>query len=166
MYYVYVYSGPRLKAPFGEGFFLLKCLFKKKKSVFFSYRCIVTVRDFLSWVQFINVCSSTNSTDQHTLLEPSQAYFHGAFLVFLDALGLGRMVNSQSTNSAREFLLNQVKGFDDHDNATIKAMETENYNNDMFTFGGFSIARGRSSGPSAKCWGGGGGGDNHRQPKS
>ena len=76
------------------------------------------------------------------------------------------MVNSQSTNSAREFLLNQVKGFDDHDNATIKAMETENYNNEMFTFGGFSIARGRSSGPSAKCWGGGGGGITIGSPKA
>ncbi|CAB4002946.1 midasin isoform X1 [Paramuricea clavata] len=114
----------------------------------FAKRCIVTVRDYLSWVQFINVCSSTNSTDQHTLLEPSQAYFHGAFLVFLDALGLGRMINSQSTNCAREFLLNQIKGFDDHNNATIKAMETENdNNNEMFTFGGFSIARGPELSP-------------------
>ena len=106
-------------------------------------------------MQFINICCSTSSTDQHVLLKPSQAYFHGAFLVFLDALGVGAIVNGQSASSAGElcsqFFLHQLKdvveevdGFDSDMKATVEAMDTEDNDNAMFTFGGFSILRGRS----------------------
>ena len=107
----------------------------------------MTVRDFLSWVKFINACSSKDTT---TFLYPSQAYFHGAFLVFLDALGI---VNSQGTSNARElcsqFLSRQLEeipgvanGSNDHQDITVEAMQTED--NEMFIFDGFSIRRGRS----------------------
>ena len=107
----------------------------------------MTVRDFLSWVKFINACSSKDTT---TFLHPSQAYFHGAFLVFLDALGI---VNSQGTSNARElcsqFLSRQLEeipgvanGSSDHEDITVEAMQTED--NEMFIVDGFSIRRGMS----------------------
>ena len=107
----------------------------------------MTVWDFLSWVKFINVCSSKDTT---TFLHPSEAYFHGAFLVFLDALGI---VNSQGTSNARElcsqFLSRQLEeipgvasGSNDHEDTTVEAMQTED--NEMFIFDGFSIRSGRS----------------------
>ncbi len=76
-------------------------------------------------------------------------------MVFLDALGVRAMVNSQSASSVGElcsqFLLHQLKdvdgevdGFDSDMKATVEAMDTEDNNNAMFTFGGFSILRGRS----------------------
>jgi hypothetical protein len=89
--------------------------------------------------------------DQHTRLEPSQAYFHGAFLVFLDALGLGATAIGQSANNASElcsqFLSDQLKdlsAIDGKTNGTDEAMDTEDNNNEMFTFGGFSVPRGTS----------------------
>jgi len=40
---------------------------------------MVSVRDILTWAQFMNVTKAT--------LSPPEAFFHGAHLVFLDALG-------------------------------------------------------------------------------
>lgn len=42
---------------------------------------MLTVRDFLSWVSFINVTKES--------LQPEQALLHGAYLVLLDGLNLG-----------------------------------------------------------------------------
>ena len=56
----------------------------------------MSIRDILSWVQFINVCSKTIEVDQmseesgYNQLEPAVAYIHGACLVFLDGLGAGK----------------------------------------------------------------------------
>ena len=113
----------------------------------------MTVRDFLSWVKFINVCTLKDPTAQRTVLEPSQAYIHGAFLVFLDALGLTTTANSETTNSARElcsqFLRNQLKGVLGivgsgcvGENEACEAMETEDANDKIFSFGGFCIPKG------------------------
>ena len=55
----------------------------------------MSIRDILSWVQFINTCSKTVDLDQmdtgftYNQLEPAVAYIHGACLVFLDGLGAG-----------------------------------------------------------------------------
>ena len=55
----------------------------------------MSIRDILSWVQFINTCSKTLELDQmetesrYNQLEPAVAYIHGACLVFLDGLGAG-----------------------------------------------------------------------------
>ena len=57
----------------------------------------MSIRDILSWVQFINTCSKTVEVDQmdtqssYNQLEPAVAYIHGACLVFLDGLGAGEL---------------------------------------------------------------------------
>lgn len=55
----------------------------------------MSIRDVLSWVNFINVTSWNVSSgmevdDESDILTPVQAYMHGACLVFLDALGAGK----------------------------------------------------------------------------
>ncbi|KAK8382570.1 hypothetical protein O3P69_015426 [Scylla paramamosain] len=47
-------------------------------------KCILSIRDILSWVDFIN-----KVTLQPTSLDPGLAYIHGACLVLLDGLGSG-----------------------------------------------------------------------------
>ena len=42
---------------------------------------VVSVRDVLTWAEFMNTTAST--------LSAAQAFFHGAHLVFLDSLGCG-----------------------------------------------------------------------------
>lgn len=70
---------------------------------------MVSIRDLLSWVNFINTCSfsvTENAADENTgdkvLLSPALAYVHGACLVFLDALGVGStsVVSSSSAVAA------------------------------------------------------------------
>ncbi|PFX16223.1 Midasin [Stylophora pistillata] len=74
----------------------------------FGKRFVVSIRDLLSWVNFINTCSfsvTENAADENTgdkvLLSPALAYVHGACLVFLDALGVGStsVVSSSSSSS-------------------------------------------------------------------
>ena len=65
------------------------------------HRSVVSIRDLLSWVQFINATASTmddcgdnnncDDIDVKSKLEPMSAYLHGACLVFIDALGAGRV---------------------------------------------------------------------------
>ena len=66
-----------------------------QQAIISFFRCTVSIRDILSWVNFINVTTQfiesemeTNCNDCQSL-EPIQSYFHGACLVFLDALGAG-----------------------------------------------------------------------------
>ncbi len=68
---------------------------------------MVSIRDLLSWVNFINTCSiSTTHEDMDVdvggkvLLSPALAYIHGACLVFLDAIGSGLTSVSSSTSSS------------------------------------------------------------------
>lgn len=69
----------------------------------------MSIRDLLSWVNFINTCSfstTLNGADENTgdkvLLSSALAYVHGACLVFLDALGAGSniLVSSSLSTSA------------------------------------------------------------------
>ncbi|KFM76669.1 Midasin, partial [Stegodyphus mimosarum] len=66
----------------------------------------ISVRDVLTWVEFINICEDN--------LLPSEAYLHGAFLVFLDAVGSGpTAIGSPETlqdvkQKCFDFLLSQV----------------------------------------------------------
>nr|XP_026493936.1 midasin isoform X1 [Vanessa tameamea] len=70
-----------------------------------------SIRDLLSWVQFINV------TVTKTLLDVSEAYVHGACMTFLDCFGttLTGHIDSETLvllrKNAIEFLLNQIKTF-------------------------------------------------------
>ncbi|XP_070579649.1 LOW QUALITY PROTEIN: midasin-like [Ptychodera flava] len=72
-------------------------------------RCTVSIRDMLSWVDFINtVCTTDNSdiTGRCKGLEPSVSFIHGACLVFLDGLGTGTTSGSSlSPNEARTMCL-------------------------------------------------------------
>ncbi|XP_068698835.1 midasin-like [Montipora foliosa] len=96
----------------------------------FGKKFVVSTRDLLSWVNFINTCtvSITNEdtcVDRHNklLLSPASSYVHGACLVFLDALGSGMTSFSTSSPSSSsvvalkdayrsclEFLRRQVHG--------------------------------------------------------
>jgi len=46
----------------------------------------VSIRDVLTWVEFINICISDALLSKLTIAE---AYYHGAFLTCLDSLGSG-----------------------------------------------------------------------------
>lgn len=62
------------------------------------FRCTVSVRDLLSWVNFINTCCTPGNCLATTFgqLEPTEAYIHGACLVFLDGLGVGPHSHSET----------------------------------------------------------------------
>lgn len=45
------------------------------------YRFTISIRDILTWVNFINVSSDN--------IDISEAYIHGACLTFLDSFGSG-----------------------------------------------------------------------------
>ncbi|XP_046844513.1 midasin-like isoform X2 [Xenia sp. Carnegie-2017] len=118
----------------------------------FGKRCIITVRDFLTWVQFINICCAETAIEHLTTFHPAQAYFHGAFLVFLDALDFGGLVDSQTKNTARDicvqFLMNQLKGisgttnvFDEHHTSNAE-LKQKMFNEEVFNFGAFAILKG------------------------
>ncbi|XAR49907.1 hypothetical protein NMG60_11004090 [Bertholletia excelsa] len=66
---------------------------------------ILTVRDLLSWIAFIDV------TDGN--LQPEEAFLHGAFLVLLDGLSLGTGISRSDAAVLRDrclsFLLDQLK---------------------------------------------------------
>ncbi|XP_029647301.1 midasin-like [Octopus sinensis] len=60
----------------------------------FGKKCVVSIRDLLCWVDFLNTCSLSYEDDDDELMEISKvdtsvAYVHGACLVFLDSLGTG-----------------------------------------------------------------------------
>ena len=84
----------------------------------------MSIRDLLSWVNFINTCSfSATHADMEDkiLLPPALAYVHGACLVFLDALGSGSSSSASASSSSSsgavkdayqacfEFLTSQVE---------------------------------------------------------
>lgn len=74
-------------------------------------RCTVSIRDVLSWVDFINTCSSGANAGA---LDPAVAYIHGACLVFLDSLGTGltsytdTLQAASTRDSSLSFLKSQV----------------------------------------------------------
>eukprot|EP00105_Crassostrea_gigas_P045178 XP_019929326.1 PREDICTED: midasin-like [Crassostrea gigas] len=69
-------------------------------------RCVVSIRDILSWVNFINTCSIKIDADTmetqpgYNQLEPAVALIHGACLVFLDGLGAGTTSRGRDTEVA------------------------------------------------------------------
>ncbi|KAI3766421.1 hypothetical protein L2E82_16478 [Cichorium intybus] len=66
---------------------------------------LLTVRDLLSWIDFINV------TEEN--LTPEVSMLHGAFLVLLDGLSLGTGISKKEAEELRErclsFLMEQLK---------------------------------------------------------
>lgn len=67
-------------------------------------RCVVSIRDILSWVNFINTCSikinvdTTETQPGYNQLEPAVALIHGVCLVFLDSLGAGNSYWTEPLN--------------------------------------------------------------------
>ncbi len=129
-----------------------------------SCRCTVSIRDLLSWVNFMNVTSSvtdhsmdTDSTTNLNQLTPPVSYVHGACLVFLDSLGSGLTENLTEPKYGRklglEFLLAQINKMSD----TILTLESlgleeskeitaKTISNDLlFGVHPFTIERGRHS---------------------
>ncbi|KAJ9190362.1 hypothetical protein P3X46_001577 [Hevea brasiliensis] len=81
---------------------------------------VLTVRDLLSWIEFINMTEGS--------LGPDYAFFHGLFLVLLDGLSLGTGVSREDAALLREkclsFLVKQLEV----DNTTLLKLSTiENY---------------------------------------
>lgn len=50
-------------------------------------RFTVSIRDILTWVDFINLFG--NQKNEISTLKTRDAYFHGAFLTYVDSLGSG-----------------------------------------------------------------------------
>jgi len=52
-----------------------------------SQKCTISVRDYLSWVNFVNHITSEDTCELP--ISMSEAIVHGACLAFLDGLGTG-----------------------------------------------------------------------------
>ncbi|XP_046422100.1 midasin [Neodiprion fabricii] len=75
-------------------------------------RFTVSIRDILTWVDFINV--STNKRNKLSRLDIADAYYHGALLTYVDSVGSG-LTGMESTrklkdfkDSCRQFLIAQI----------------------------------------------------------
>ncbi|KAG8656474.1 hypothetical protein MANES_04G142500v8 [Manihot esculenta] len=82
---------------------------------------MLTVRDLLSWVEFINMTEGS--------LGPDYAFFHGLFLCLLDGLSLGTGISREDAALLREKCLSfLVKQLEVVDNTTLHKLSTmENY---------------------------------------
>ena len=57
----------------------------------------LSLRDIMTWISFMNTVNASIKTDKvGAKLPESEAYLHGAFLVLLDGLGLGRGMSGAS----------------------------------------------------------------------
>lgn len=83
---------------------------------------VLTVRDLLSWIAFIN------ATEEN--LQPTSSCLHGAFLMLLDGLSLGTGISKEDAGELRErclsFLLEQLK-IAVSGSLNSNALELENY---------------------------------------
>lgn len=102
---------------------------------------VVSIRDVLSWVNFINVCTKKDQMK----LSASEAYVHGAFLTYLDGLGSGltSAENAKKMNSWKEdalrFLENQVEQLKQ---VKDPVFAVQNVGNDVFGIEPFFIKKG------------------------
>ncbi|XP_057977825.1 midasin isoform X2 [Malania oleifera] len=95
---------------------------------------VLTVRDLLSWVDFINL--------NEKCLEPKSAFLHGVFMVLLDGLSLGTAISKRDVGELRKrclsFLLEQLKV---RDNSLVNELsEMESYG-----WGDLGVAAAKSS---------------------
>ena len=115
----------------------------------------MSIRDLLSWVNFINTCSFSATHDDmedKVLLPPALAYVHGACLVFLDALGSGvsSSVSSSSSSGAVkdayqtcfEFLSSQVGQSQEGEGCFREQVGISSDRTDVFGISPFFIPRG------------------------
>lgn len=58
----------------------------------FGRQCILSVRDILSWVNFMNVMveeSNSAKEHRHLYVSPVMSFVHAACLVYIDGIGSG-----------------------------------------------------------------------------
>lgn len=61
----------------------------------FGRRCILSVRDVLSWVHFMNrVCGQEGADECQAALDAPTAFVHAACLVYIDGIGSGESVDA------------------------------------------------------------------------
>ena len=82
---------------------------------------IISIRDLLSWSQFMNKTCFDKRFSDETLIASKAAYIHGAFLVFIDAIGSGSKWSSleSSLKLAREACLSFLKKQTSTDESTF-----------------------------------------------
>ncbi|CAI9114384.1 OLC1v1015101C1 [Oldenlandia corymbosa var. corymbosa] len=82
---------------------------------------MLTVRDFLSWISFVNLTEG--------FLEPEHAFLHGAFLVLLDGLNLGTNLSKVDAAKLRKKCLQQLIAFlvDHQEDASMDSNSCLNY---------------------------------------
>lgn len=119
----------------------------------------MSIRDLLSWVNFINTCSFSathGDMEDKVLLPPALAYVHGACLVFLDALGSGSSLSvsvsaSSSSSSGNvkdayqacfEFLCSQVEQSKEAEGCFEEQNGITSDRTDVFGISPFFIPRG------------------------
>ena len=70
-------------------------------------KCVVSIRDLLCWVNFMNTCSlSYEDEDEYmdvSKVDPCIAYVHGACLVFLDCIGTGATAQVSRDSEVHSF---------------------------------------------------------------
>lgn len=117
-----------------------------------SKKCVISIRDMLSWVHFINKVALPP-----TGMDVGLAYIHGACLVLLDGLGSGLTGNGLADwkrlkNASLNFLIQQVWRMTGvcPDRTTLQekfVKELQVVNSDtMFGVGPFLIPRGKGHG--------------------
>lgn len=67
----------------------------------FGRQCILSVRDVLSWVNFMNVLvedKELNSAKEysHLYISPVMSFIHAACLVYIDGIGSGKVFSAHS----------------------------------------------------------------------
>lgn len=60
----------------------------------FGRQCILSVRDILAWVNFMNVMAENESSSakgcSHRNISPWMSFIHAACLVYIDGIGSGK----------------------------------------------------------------------------
>lgn len=127
---------------------------KLKESISLFRRFVISIRDILSWVQFINSCCTQNQvlTDNDmdvsdtaikTAITAEKAYIHGCCLVLVDSIGSGNTaLHAGTCESVKEeclrFLKKQIGSICDINDAS----RIEN-GNECFGIPPFTIQRGK-----------------------
>ncbi|XP_017886215.1 midasin [Ceratina calcarata] len=81
-------------------------------------RLVVSVRDILTWVNFVNCCEN---------FEIGDAFFHGAALSYIDGLGSG-LTAAENTRKLKDFKESALKFIEQQIQSTLKSKLTLNRN--------------------------------------
>lgn len=74
----------------------------------FGRQCILSVRDILSWVNFMNVMvkgEGMDSANEHNLyISPMMSFVHAACLVYIDGIGSGKSFSTDLVTKKISYL--------------------------------------------------------------